>query len=496
MNTSMRKSTFTSLALAALLMSAGGASLAATYYLAVPAPAKGGGKVEPEVSVSLSAGVLPRAKTAKPYSYSFAQHVSVTGDSAYTPGSAVFTATDPLPEGLSLAPNGTLSGTPSKASGGQSFEIEASYKTKTGTQVFSLVVGGVGLDATKIAAGQNHTCAITPQGAVLCWGQGNMGQLGNGIVSLSGTPTQVAGLTAGVTDISLGNQHSCAVQAGAVFCWGFNGFGGLGTGNTVNSSVPVAVVGLSSGVSKIAVGGNSTCAIQSGILRCWGFNGTGQLGYGGTEYQTAPFSVPNLSSGVTDVSIGTQHACAVQNGAVKCWGQNNSGQIGDNTLDWRMTPSQVDGLLAGATSVSVGHSHSCAIVSGAMKCWGANTNSQLGNTLEAGATNSAIPVDVATMNTGVQKISTGQSHSCAVRNGAVFCWGTGSVGQLGTGSNTTQVLPAAVVGLSSGVTALSVSQSTSCAVLNGVAMCWGLNSRMQLGDGTSIGRNAPVPVLE
>lgn len=482
------------MALAALLMSAGGASLAATHYLVVPMPAKGG-QVEPAVSVVLSQGVLPKAKLAKAYSYGFEQHLSVTGDSAYTPGSAVFSATGPLPEGLALQPNGMLSGTPTKASTGQNFEIEATYKTKSGTQVFSLVVGDGRLEATKVVIGDWHACAITPQGAVFCWGQGNQGQLGNGLPQNSGSPVQVTGLTQGVTDIAVGTFHSCAVRANAAFCWGSSL--NLGNGATVSSSTPVGVLGLTSGVSKIAAGSASTCAIQSGALKCWGNNGNGQLGNGEIlAEQRTPVQVQTLTAGVTDVSI-SNHACAVQNGAVMCWGQNAFGQVGDGTTLRRETPVQLASILSGATAVSVGTRHSCAIVSGGLKCWGYSLDNQLGHHIAVGYEYVEQPIDVSAMGSGVQKIATGSKHTCAVRSGAVYCWGGGASGQLGMGDNADRAWATVESsGLTSGVTALSAGGSSTCAVHSGIAKCWGVNTRMQLGDGTTTSRNAPVSVLE
>lgn len=100
-------------------------------------------------------------------------------------------------------------------------------------------------EATRIAAGAEHTCAIEAGGAASCWGRADSGRLGHG--STGGhqdRPIPVIGLTDGV-DIATGATHSCAARGdGSAVCWGANGAGQLGDDTTINSSVPVAVRGL------------------------------------------------------------------------------------------------------------------------------------------------------------------------------------------------------------------------------------------------------------
>jgi alpha-tubulin suppressor-like RCC1 family protein len=48
-----------------------------------------------------------------------------------------------------------------------------------------------GATVTALAAGNKESYALTSQGKVLAWGQGNSGELGNGAFSNSLTPVQV-----------------------------------------------------------------------------------------------------------------------------------------------------------------------------------------------------------------------------------------------------------------------------------------------------------------
>ncbi len=98
-------------------------------------------------------------------------------------------------------------------------------------------------------------------------------------VGVSGLSTGVASVAASGTD-DVGHEHTCAVTtAGAVLCWGNNEYGQLGNGSQTSSSVPVPVSGLSSGIVEVSTGDDYTCALPAGgVVQCWGTNIEGELG--------------------------------------------------------------------------------------------------------------------------------------------------------------------------------------------------------------------------
>ena len=312
-------------------------------------------------------------------------------------------------------------------------------------------VSGLSSGVIAIAAGELHTCAVLSTGAVKCWGNNANGQLGDGTSGTDSlTPADVPSLSSGVTAISTGRYHTCAVlSTGAVKCWGYNANGQLGDGSTIQSLTPVSVSTLSSGVTSISVGWNHTCAVLStGAVKCWGYNFKGQLGDGtsGTDGLT-PVDVPSLSSGVIAIAAGELHTCGLlSTGTVKCWGNNANGQLGDNSQIQRLTPVDVSGLSSGVTAIATGKDHSCALLSsGAVKCWGANSSGRLG---DGSNTASLTPVSVSTLSTGVIAIAAGEVHTCAVLNtGAVKCWGNNAYGKLGDGSTTQSFTPVGVLSI-------------------------------------------------
>lgn len=398
----------------------------------------------------------------------------------------------------------------------------------------------VGMDngVTQISAGSEHTCALIEGNAVKCWGSNVSGQLGNGNYGVNATstvPVEVSGLDSGVQAINVGYGHTCALIAdGKVKCWGDNVFGQLGNGGAL-LSVPVDVIGLGGDVQGISTGGGyHTCIVtESGEVRCWGNNSHGQLGDGSLLNADAPVVVSDLAASVRIVEVGYQHSCALTTGgAVWCWGRNDRGQLGDGSNSNSSTPVEVFGL-SDALAISAGDSHTCALrtgggvtcwggnslfqtgvpglesdvqaisagaghtcaltTGGAVKCWGANWNGQLG---DGSFDNSADPVDVVGLGSGVQAISAGVSHTCAVISGGTAqCWGWNRDGQLGDGSYGDSSVPTDVVGLGSGVQSISAGDWHSCALTSlGSVKCWGDNGHSQLGDGSVVDSYVPVDV--
>ena len=98
---------------------------------------------------------------------------------------------------------------------------------------------------TAIAVGGSHTCALSAAGAVSCWGTNSSGQLGDGTRAHRNVPVAVSRLGRGMTAIAAGGEHTCALtDLGAMQCWGANASGQLGDGTNVSRDAPVDVAGL------------------------------------------------------------------------------------------------------------------------------------------------------------------------------------------------------------------------------------------------------------
>ena len=204
----------------------------------------------------------------------------------------------------------------------------------------------VGGDVTQIVANGSKTCALLTTGAIRCWGNGMMGQLGYGNTEDVGdneTPASVGDINLGgtVSSLSAGGIHTCALlTTGKVRCWGYNKYGqlGYGHGNKIGDNESPADAGdidVGGTVIQVSAGSVHTCALlDTEQVRCWGEGDYGRLGYGNTS-DIGRFNLPsskgdvNVGENVKQISAGAFHSCALlTTGGIRCWGRADEGQLG------------------------------------------------------------------------------------------------------------------------------------------------------------------------
>jgi alpha-tubulin suppressor-like RCC1 family protein len=134
--------------------------------------------------------------------------------------------------------------------------------------------------------------------------------------------------------------------------------------------------------------------------------------------------------------------------------------------------------LALGVFVDAGDSHSCATRFGALYCWGENAKGRLGLGDE---TNRDAPARVGGAANWVS-VATGVAHTCALKDdGTVWCFGDNTFGQLGQGTLQPSSVPLPVA-LPGKVLELSAEANTACAVLeDGRLYCWGRNWEGNIG---------------
>jgi alpha-tubulin suppressor-like RCC1 family protein len=258
-----------------------------------------------------------------------------------------------------------------------------------------LVGNASGLLFASVAAGGDHTCALTRDGNIYCWGKGSVGELGAGILADQALPTLPLPQWADAPYalVVTGQHHACASgSTGVALCWGWNRFGQLGVGSTVNLGLPERHQGAR--FAALAAGREHTCGLDAdGRAFCWGRGVFGQLGDGGDSMRTRATAVStNLT--FRSITAGSEHTCALTNdGVAYCWGEASRGRLGtgDAPAAARRTPAPVAGSLRFA-QVSAGGQHTCGVtVDEQIYCWGFGGFGQLGN---GGVTDHPAPVRV------------------------------------------------------------------------------------------------------
>ena len=191
-------------------------------------------------------------------------------------------------------------------------------------------------NATEVTASSGHTCALLSSGHIDCWGENNFGELGDdkggneGTEGSSSTPVEVQGVS-NATQVAVGGYHSCALlSTGHVDCWGANASGELGDGLAF-SEVPKEVVGLNPGEltgsgpsSPSAVTGGASSVMQSSATLEGSVNPNGnavtswcRFEYGLSEAYGSSVACPatlsggsspeDVSSSLTGLSVGTSY---------------------------------------------------------------------------------------------------------------------------------------------------------------------------------------------
>lgn len=356
-------------------------------------------------------------------------------------------------------------------------------------------------EVVKLALGAEHSCAVTLEGRVACWGRGNSGQLGSDDLRNAVQPVRVEGLEHAV-EVAAGPTHSCAVATAArsVYCWGDNAAGQLGTAESLLSSpVPVGVAGVDTNrlqdVQRVTAGEQHSCALlTSGRVACWGETLQGRLGDTTSDpgSTTPTFVVRELVVGdpaayadvedAVEVGAGYRHSCLLtRGGSVECWGNDDLGQLGDaRAIPFAAYAKRVTAL-SGVTRIAVGGFYTCALQQGRVYCWGDNFYGQLGRGSEGSDDR---PVMIAGLE-DVLDIVSGFATTCArQRSGDVICWGELASLLLPAPEQASVPLRKLELGK---VDQLALGGHLCFTDAEARVRCWGSNVFGQLGDGrTSI----------
>src|SRR3989339_631844 len=326
---------------------------------------------------------------------------------------------------------------------------------------------------TKIYVGYYHTCGIRANDSrVLCWGQGDNGQLGDGGIGDNLIPTLIND-SSPYSSIGAGFDHTCGIRANdsRVLCWGDSENGKLGDGQvTIDRFEPYPTTDTSA-YAQVETTYDHTCGIRANDSRalCWGDNSNGNLGTGNYNPHTSPYLTTDTSpygrgfssSEEILVSIlGNAYINAGQNWSLGCrsydftdyssWmnssiltinfppviqtvktnsttnksnenikGYCNATDTDGNDLIYNYTwyngsTAYINGTLFKEGTISAGYVHSCGIRANDSRvlCWGESSNGRLGN---GQTTPDQSNPNVTTDTSAYSSISAGEQYTCGIR---------------------------------------------------------------------------------
>jgi alpha-tubulin suppressor-like RCC1 family protein len=231
-------------------------------------------------------------------------------------------------------------------------------------------------------------------------------------------------------------------------------------------------------------------------VACWGGDGLSVVGAGPTTRSLKAVAVTGgalAGKTVTGITAYAHHVCAfASDSTMACWGLGDLGRLGDGTMANRTVPRRV--VVAGTplegrsiVDLDVGERATCAVAAdGTVACWGSGTLGNLGSSI------STLPVAVAVEGTGLDglepvEVAVGRNQACARgADGSVACWGSGP---LGDGTVNHSMVPVRVTTAGTPlagdpVVAIDAGPDTTCArSASGGLACWGSGSYGQMGTG-------------
>ena len=285
-----------------------------------------------------------------------------------------------------------------------------------------------------VNSGGKHCLALSTDGEVYSWGEGDDGKLGHGNKTSCDRPRVIEALRGkDIVGISCGGAHSAATTTtGELYTWGKGRYGRLGHGDSEDQLKPKLVEALLGyRVIDVACGSGDAqtlCITDDDNVWSWGDGDYGKLGRGGSDGCKIPMKIDSLAGlGVVKVECGSQFSVALtRSGSVFTWGKGDYHRLGHGTDDHVRRPRKVAALQGKRiVSIATGSLHCVActvetsnsgdkgttLIAGDVYTWGDNDEGQLGD----GSTNAIQRPRLVAALQGkkINRVACGSAHTLA-----------------------------------------------------------------------------------
>ncbi|XP_066141939.1 E3 ubiquitin-protein ligase HERC2 isoform X1 [Euwallacea fornicatus] len=272
-----------------------------------------------------------------------------------------------------------------------------------------------------VHSGGKHAMALTLDGKVFSWGEGEDGKLGHGNRLNLDKPKLIEALKSKkIRDIACGSSHSAAITSnGELYTWGLGEYGRLGHGDNVSQLKPKLVKTLvGHRIVQVACGSRDaqTLALSDqGMVFSWGDGDFGKLGRGGSEGCNVPHNIERLNHlNVLQIECGAQFSLALtKSGNIWTWGKGDYFRLGHGTDQHVRKPTMIESLRdKKIIHVAVGALHCLAVTdTGQVFAWGDNDHGQQGNGTTVVNRKPALVQGLEDVH--VNRVACGSSHSIA-----------------------------------------------------------------------------------
>eukprot|EP00873_Tetraselmis_striata_P010062 jgi/Tetstr1/430326/TSEL_020151.t1 len=353
---------------------------------------------------------------------------------------------------------GESDGGSARSAGGSSAAGEGEAEEGSAEEVWvvsPLEIGSLtGKHVTQVAAGRHHTLCVTATSQVYAWGRNNHGQLGTGAAAGSGRPRVVEGLWAiPVRQLAAGDAHSAALTChGFLFTWGRNSVGQLGLPSEPDIAAPSAAaspqpkgppanqkmlgslldMGISKARAEMALRETGNSGVE--VAAEWLFSHAEEDFDAEEDGEHAtPSKAPQKSGFSVDLHWLRPHGdkSPTKKGKAAATASaptSPTRKAEPPAAPCARTPRRVP--LQGVTYVACGGDHTVVLLAGAPMAWGSGLLGQLGSGVQQHSREpQAVSIEGSPR---IRSVACGDSHTLFLaEDGAVYGCGDNSHGQLG-----------------------------------------------------------------